>query len=290
MKNSGFTIIELLVVIAVAGILLAGSVVSLSSLRASSNLTAGADTIRLTLEKSRLSALVKENGTGYSLKFNENNLTLFKGAVYDPGDSANKIISLPFGTKITSLNLGTGSDVVSFSSLVGTTSPGTIVLSSVNDPSKTKTIYIDGSGRVYNAYMAGGGGSSSGGSGGGQGQVIDSGRQEFNLGWSIQDTSELKFKFLTDPPETKVFIMQPHFNGNHTVFNYVGYFSEGGVAQKITMYSSQLDPQNTVMSIIREPAASGPTLEISIDNRVIVTYLADGTVSVGSGGGMMITQ
>ena len=83
--------------------------------------------------------------------------------------------------------------------------------------------------------------------------------------------------------------MQPHLNGSKTVFNYVGYFNEGGVNQKITMYSNQLDPNNTILSITRNPRVR-PTLEISIDNNVIVTYFADGTVSVGSSGGTMIAQ
>ncbi|MEK7564769.1 MAG: type II secretion system protein [Patescibacteria group bacterium] len=284
---AGFTLVELLVVIAITSILLAGGVVSLSNIRTSSSLSAGADTIRLTLEKSRLSALVKENETGYSVKLNENNIVLFKGVSYDLNNSSNKIINLPSSTKITSVNLGNGNSIVSFSSLTGTTSPGTIVLSSTIDPSHIRTIYLDGSGRIYHAYTSAGGGG--GGGSGGDGQVTDSGHQEFNLGWSIQDTSEIKFKFL-DPPTTKIFLMQPHLNGSKTVFNYVGYFNEGGVNQKITMYSNQLDPNNTILSITREPKGSGPTLEISIDNNVIVTYFADGTVSVGSSGGTMIAQ
>lgn len=287
----GFTLIEVLLVIAVTGILIAGSVVSLSGLRISASLSAGADTIKLALEKSRLSVLVKENGGGYKLKFNEKNMVLFKGASYDPADSSNTIINLPLGTEITSINLNAGGDVVSFSHLNGTTTPGTIVLSAVNDLTHTRTIYIDGTGRISHQDTSSvGGGSGGAGGSGGQGQAVDGGHQDFNLGWSIQNTSELKFNFLTTPSAEKVFIMQPHFNGNHTVFNYVGYFSEGGVAQKITMYSSQLDPNNTVMSIIREPAANGPTLEISIDDRIIATYYSDGTVSAGSGGGIMITQ
>ncbi len=288
MKNRGFTIIELLLVIAITGILLVSGAVSFRGLRISSGLSAGASTIKLTLEKSRLSALVKENETGYSVKLNETNLVLFKSAVYNPNDSSNKIVSLPPSTKITSVSLEAGGVVVSFSNLTGTTSPGTIVLTSTIDSAYARTIYIDGSGRVYHAYTSSGGSNGGGGSGG-QGQVADSGSQQFNLGWSIQDTSELKFNFV-DLSLTKIFLMQPHLNGNKSVFNYVGYFNEGGVNQKITMYSNQLDPSNTVLSIIREPKGSGPTLEISIDNKTIVTYFADGTVSVGSNGGTMIVQ
>ena len=289
MKSSGFSIVELLVVIAIIGILLAGSVVSLSGLRASSGLSAGASTVKLTLEKSRLSALVKEDGSGYGVKFNETGLILFKGMSYNPNDPGNKTVNLPGGVKITSVDLAAGGDTVRFSHLTGTTTPGAVVLASINNPDLTRTIYIDGSGRVYHSAASGGSGGGGGGGSGGQGQVVDGGNQNFNLGWSIQNTSELKFNFLTAPPHTEVFIMQPHFNGSRTVFNYIGYFGAGGVTQKITMYSNQLDPVNTIMSIAREPAASGPTLEISIDGRLIATYFADGTVSAGPDGGIIIT-
>ena len=285
---AGFTLVELIIVIAITSILLAAGVVSFTGLRISGGLSAGADTIKLTLEKSRLSSLVKEDETGYSVKLNDTDLVLFKGLVYDANSSSNKIIGLPSGTKITSINLENGGSIVSFSHLNGTTTPGIIVLSSINDPAYTRTIYVNGSGRVYHAYTSGG--SLGGGGSGGNGQVADTGHQEFNLGWSIQNTSELKFKFLTDPEQSEIFIMQPHFNGNKTVFNYVRNFDAGGTDQRITMYSNQLDPTNTIMSITRDPASSGPTLEISIDGRVLVTYFSDGTVSVGSSGGTMIVQ
>lgn len=287
----GFTLVEVILVVAITTLLLAGSAVSLSGLRISTSLAAGADIIKLTLEKSRLSALVKENGEGYKLKFNEKNLVLFKGMSYDPADSGNKIINLPSGTEITSVSLSTGGNVVSFSHLNGTTTPGTIVLASESDPTRTRTIYIEGSGRVYHLASSGGGGGSGGGTGGsvGQGQAVDSGNQSFDLGWSIQSTSELKFKFLTEPSSTEIFIMQPHFNGNKSVFNFVGYF-DAGVEQEITIYSNQLTPNNTVLSIKREPSGSGPKLEISIDDKLIATYFTDGTVSPGSDGGIMITQ
>ncbi|MDP3800461.1 MAG: prepilin-type N-terminal cleavage/methylation domain-containing protein [bacterium] len=285
---AGFTLVELIIVIAITSILLAGGIVSFTGLRISGGLSAGADTIKLTLEKSRLSSLVKEDETGYSVKLNDTSLVLFKGLVYDVNSSSNKIVNLPSGTKITSVNLENGGSTVSFSHLNGTTTPGTIVLSSINDPAYTRTIYVNGSGRVYHAYTSGG--SLGGGGSGGQGQVADTGHQEFNLGWSIQNTSELKFKFLTNPGQSEIFIMQPHFNGNKTVFNYVRDFDAGGVDQRVTMYSNQLDPTNTIMSITRDPASSGPTLEIYIDDRLLVTYFSDGTVSAGSSGGTMIVQ
>ena len=112
---------------------------------------------------------------------------------YDLNNSSNKIINLPSSTKITSVNLGNGNSIVSFSSLTGTTSPGTIVLSSTIDPSHIRTIYLDGSGRIYHAYTSAGGGG--GGGSGGDGQVTDSGHQEFNLVGAFKTHQKLNLNF-----------------------------------------------------------------------------------------------
>lgn len=285
MRNKGFTLIELLVAIAIIGILLAGSFASVGSLRDTYSLLSAADTVKMTLEKSRLSSLAREDGSGYGVKLNEASILLFKGSSYNPNDSSNKIIGLPVGTKISSIDLN-GGDTVVFGNLTGTTTPGTIVVSLISDSSKTRTIHISGSGKISSLPGTIDGGGGGGGGGGG----ADSGNLNFDMGWSIQTTSELKFRFLTDPQYEQVFIMQPHFNGDKSVFNYVGYFGVGGISQKISMYSNHLDPNNTILSIVREPADVGVALEVSIDDRVIVTYLSDGTAVVGSFGGTMTVQ
>lgn len=289
----GFSVVETIVVIAITMILLTGGVVSLAYLRTGNNLLVAADTVKIALEKSRLSALVREDGVGYNLKLNETDLVLFKGTNYNPAAADNKVIGLPPGIKIVAVNLSGGGSVVSFSSLTGTTTPGTVVLAAASDLSKTRTIYLEGSGRVFSSsgVSSEGSGSGSGGSAGASSNpTTDTGRQDFDLGWSIQKTSELKFRFLTDPPDTNIFIMEPHFNGDKSVFNYVGYFSAGGATQKIRIYSNRLDPSNTILAITREPNTVAVPLEISIDNRVIVTYLGDGTMSVGAFGGTVISQ
>ena len=279
--------------VAIAGLLLAVGVISIANLRISTNLSAASDVVRITLEKARLSSLVKEDGSGYSLKFNNTDLVLFKGATYNSGSLENKTVGLPAGVEITSINLEGGGSTVSFSNLTGTTTAGSITLSSISDPTKTKIVYINGSGQVLQNYTpagSGGGGGSGSGGGSSSSQTIDTGHQNFNLGWSIQTTSELQFKFLNDPNNIQTFIMEPHFNGDRSVFNYVGNFTSGGVNQTIRIYSNQINNNNTILSVTRDPIGINLPLEISIDGRVIVTYLADGTMSVGAFGGTVIGQ
>ena len=67
MKQGGFSVIELIVVIAIAGLLTSGAVVSFGTFRNSTNLEAAADLIKTTLEKSRLSALAREDGSGWGV-------------------------------------------------------------------------------------------------------------------------------------------------------------------------------------------------------------------------------
>lgn len=293
----GFTLVELLVVIAIAGILSAGGFASIANIRETYGLMSAADTVKISLEKSRLSALSREDGGGYGLKFGESDMIWFKGPSFDPNSPSNRTIGLPAGTKIQSVDLGGGDSVV-FNNLTGTTTAGTIVVASASDPSKTRTIYVSGSGKIYTLAYAGGGSGGGGGGGGGGGssggdsspptQPVGNSDLTLDLGWSIQDTSELKFRFLDDPSATEIFIMTPHFNGDRSVFNYVGYFNISGETQKVIMYSNQLDPTNTVISIIREPSGSMVPLEISIDDRALITYFDDGNVILGSWGGTII--
>ena len=290
MNMKGFTLVELLVVISIAGILSAGGAVSISNIRSENSLLVAADLVKTTIEKSRLSSLVKEDGYGYSVKVVEDGMVWFLGSSYDPASALNKKIGLPSGAKISSMDIG-GGDTVLFNTLTGTTTPGSIVVSSASNPSRTRTIVINGSGKVYHSSntVAVGGGGGGGGSGGDSG-VPDSRHIHYELDWSIQGSSELKFVFLTDPQQTNEFFMHPHFNGDESVFSYVGYVSVQGSTQEIRINTHYLDGNTTNLSIRRLSEEELKPMEVYIDNKLIATYLADGSVVVGPFGGIMDGQ
>jgi prepilin-type N-terminal cleavage/methylation domain-containing protein len=286
----GFTLVELLVVIAIAGILSAGGIASISSIRSENSLLSSADLIKTTIEKSRMSSLAKEDGYGYSIKIVEDGMVWFPGSIYDPASALNKKIGLPSGSKVTSINIG-GGDTVLFNTLTGTTTPGTIIVSSTINPARTRTIVISGSGKIYNASdTVPASGSGGGGGGGGNSGVSDSRHVHYGLDWSIQGSSELKFVFITDPPQTNEFFMHPHFNGDESVFSYVGNIIVQGANQEIRINTHYLDGSTTNLSIRRESDAELKPVEVYIDNKLIATYLADGSVVAGPFGGIMDGQ
>ncbi|MFY9493436.1 MAG: prepilin-type N-terminal cleavage/methylation domain-containing protein [Minisyncoccia bacterium] len=277
MKN-GFSLVELIVVMAVGGLLTAGATVSFGALRNSTNLEAAADLVKTTLEKSRLSTLAREDGSGWSVKVNSTNLVWFKGAAYDSGDASNKPIGLPDGVQIASINLENSASSVFFNALTGTTSPGNIVVSLISDPARTSTVYINRSGSVAGASSAGL-----------AKPATDHRHLHFDLGWSIQGALELKFVF-SNPSSTETVVMTPYFNADASSFDYTGEFTVGGATQKIRVHTHSLTGSNTLLSIGHSMMENTKAVEILIDNKSIAAYTAAGVATAGAFGGTMSAQ
>ena len=274
----GFSLVELIVVIAIGGLLTAGATVSFGALRNSTNLEAAADLVKTTLEKSRLSALAREDGSGWSVKINANNMVWFKGEIYDSGDASNKPIGLPDGVQIASVNLENSASSVFFNTLTGTTSPGSIVASLLSDPAQTRTVYINRSGSVARS-------SSSDLSK----PTTDHRHLHFNLGWSIQGALELKFVF-SNPSSTETVVMAPYFNAASTSFDYTGEFTVGGATQKIRVHTHSLTGSDTLLSIRRDELENTKAGEILIENKSIPANTAAGVATAGAFGGTMTAQ
>lgn len=277
MKN-GFSLVELIVVMAIGGLLTALSTVSFGALRNSTNLEAAADLIKTTLEKSRLSALAQEDGSGWSVKINTDNLVWFKGANYDPESTDNKPIGLPSGTEVVSVNLENSGSSVFFNTLTGTTSPGSITVSLISNPTRTSTVRINRSGAVARSSSAGL-----------AKPTTDHRHLHFDLGWSIQGALELKFVF-SSPSLTQTVVMAPYFNANSSVFDYTGTFTVGGQSQKIKVHTHSLTGSNTLLSIGHSMMENTKAVEILINNKSIATYTAAGAATAGAFGGTMTQQ
>lgn len=276
---AGFTLIELLVATAVIGILLSGAVISFQAVRSSTSLSSAADFLKAQLEKSRLATLAKEDGSGWSVKINDSDVVWFKGAIFNESDPSNKVLGLPVGTKISSVNLENSGSVVFFNTLTGTTSPGTIVVALTINPSQTSTLYLSRSGQIYGSASANV-----------AKPTTDTRHLHFNLGWSIQNAGELKFRFLTNPEKIETVAIASYFNSDQTDFDYTGSFTVIGQSQKIRVHSHTLDAGNTILSIHRNVMENSQPVEISIDNKVIVNYAADNSATVGALGGTMAQQ
>jgi len=274
----GFTLIEVVIVTAIFGILAAGAVVSFQNLRGSTSLSSATDFVKAKLEKSRLATLAKEDGSGWSVKINEYDLTWFKGQTFSPLDPDNKTLILPVGVKVSSVNLENSGTVVFFNTLTGTTSPGAIVLALTVNPAQTSTLYLSRSGQIYTSA-----------SGAVAKPTTDTRHLHFDLGWSIQNAVELKFRF-TDPEDVRTVLMAPYFNLDQTVFDYTGLFTVSGQDQKIRIHTHNLDSSATTLSVHRDLMNNSKPVEISIDSKVIATYAADNSATVGVFGGTMTSQ
>lgn len=277
MTNRGFTLIELLIVLGIASILLTSGVVAFNNFRAENNLSSAADFIKATLEKARDATLAQEDNLGYSLKVNDTNLVWFKGQNFNPSDPANQILNLPSGIKVQNISLENASNIVAFNRLTGTTSPGNIILAVSSEPAKLSTVYLSRSGLVSLANSVSSAKS-----------LTDSRHLHFNLGWSIQNASQLRLRFLVNPEDTRIINMAPYFNADKTNWDYSGSFMVGGQSQKIRIHTHSLSASNALLSISRSLMENTAPVEISIDSKIIVTYIANGNATKGPFGGEMI--
>lgn len=260
---------------AIGALLTGGAAVSWSKLRSDSGLTAAADSVKATLEQARLMTLSRQNDAAWGIKIDTNSVTLFKGPVFVGGDAANKVINLPAGLKIQTISLENGGSEILFDGLTGTTTPGSIIVSAGDEPSQQKTIHISRSGLV--TLSASGAAAKS---------LTDSRHLHFNLGWSIQPSSEIVFRF-SGPDDVRTVAMSPYFNADKTSWDYTGNFNVGGQTQKIRVHTHSLSPSDTLLSVERNRMNNTVALEILIDSKSIVSYLADGTATRGAFGGEM---
>lgn len=110
-------------------------------------LSGAAEEILSVLQQVRVKTLTAEGGSQYGVHFSSNQVTIFAGAIYNPGNPANQSSDLSSAVTISNINLtGGGSDVI-FQKLTGVTSQsGTIVVALSSDASETKTVTINGNG------------------------------------------------------------------------------------------------------------------------------------------------
>jgi|SRR3989344_52070 len=143
----GITALELLVVVAIMALLMVVVSTPFVEFRHNKILDTVTENILSVLSKARGNTLASKDAYQYGVHFENTQVVLFRGAIYNSSDMANEISLLDEALEISSISLiGGGADVL-FDRLTGKTSQGgTIVVRVKSNTSKTKTITVNGTG------------------------------------------------------------------------------------------------------------------------------------------------
>lgn len=270
-----FTLIEILIVIGILALLIAMAFPAFRSFQAESDLN---DSVNGTINALRLAqskTLASEEASQWGIYFSTSTAfhqyTLFQGASYASRViSSDEVYDFPGSVEVYNINLGGEPEVV-FDRLIGSTNQfGDISLRLKTDPTKKQTIYIENSGQV--GLIAPSVPSDTE-------RIKDSRHVHFDLGWSIQNATTVKFSF---PGQTEEVDVTDYFNAGKTAFDWEGTFVIGGVDQTFRVHTHSLDAFNTSLCIHRDRNEEKNDQEVLISiildtgaEKEIARYLAD---------------
>jgi len=284
MKNNfGVTLTESIITIGILVILITISIPVFRLFQRNSDLNNSTEEVINTLRLAQNKTLASEGASQYGVDFDDTSsphrYTLFKGSDYASRDvSLDEIYRIPETVEIYEIDLGGGNEVI-FDRITGMTSQsGHVFLRLKTDMTKTKTIYVTGSGQVSLDVP----------SIPTDGRTQDSRHVHFDLGWSIQNSTDLKFYF-PNIPQTEIIDMADYFNVSKTEFDWEGVFSVGGVDQVFQVHTHSLDAFNTLLCIHRDRNNNQSDQEVIvyiIDGGIdkdIAHYLADAVDTANKG-------
>jgi len=271
-KTKAFTLVELLVIIGIFAILMLLSAPVFRYFQSESDLINASEQVISVLRLAQSQTITSEGGSQYGVYFpSPNQYLLFKGSGYSSRDPASdKVYFLPETITIYAVNLGVENEVV-FDKIDGETADeGSISLRLANRPEETKTIYIKNSGQVNLVDVP---------SPSDTNRIKDSRHYHFNLGWSIQNATNLKFYF-PSTLQTETVSLENYFNVDKTVFNWNGTFLVAGANQTFRIHTHSLDAFNTLLCIHRDRNNGNNNQEViiyiqDITDKDIAHYLAD---------------
>ena len=276
-----FTLIELLLVVGILIILIAIAVPNFRSFQKETVLNNSTEEIIATLRLAQSKTLASERASQWGVYFETvtqpHQHTLFKGENYAARDSSfDETHKLPSAVEIYGIDLNGGNEAV-FNRVTGTVNPsGSLSLRLKSDLTKTKTIYIEETGRVSLTSPSISSDTA---------RLKDSRHLHFDLGWSIRDAITLKFQFVgPEPDQIETVSMTNYFNADKTEFNWDNRndpFVVNGDNQIFQIHTHSLNSSNTLLCIHRDRTNGNNTEEViiyifdGVADRDIVHYLAD---------------
>jgi len=272
-KEKGFSLTEILVVIAVLITLLALTIPTYRFFLRESDLNTTYGKLVGNIRAAQTKTLASEGEIQHGVHFETTQYVLFQGASYNPTAPDNEVHTFPSTVEMNSITLGGPVDVL-FQRVTGqASSTGSVGLRMIADTAKTRTICIA-------EFIIGFCGTAPAG-----GKTQDSRHVHFDLGWSIQSATTLKFVFPgPDPDQTETVSMASFFDAGQTVFdwnNTASPFVVESVNQIFRVHTHTLTAGNTVLSVHRDRNNGNNTEEVFlyiVDSGIdkeIAHYLAD---------------
>jgi Tfp pilus assembly protein FimT len=147
--SKGFSLTEMIIIVAVSVILLTIVVSAFSGFNNNQSLNSASGLVTSVLNEARALTLASYDNEAYGVHFESDKVTIFKGDTYSSSDPDNKVTTISSKISISDISLSGGGDDIIFQRLTGKTSQnGTITLSLISDPSKSKTITVEVSGII----------------------------------------------------------------------------------------------------------------------------------------------
>ena len=147
----GFTILELLIVLGISATLVAISAGAYTALNRGSSIGTEARKLESVLNLARNRTLASDGGQSFGVHIDTSlgEYILFPGNVYVPSGPENEKFEIPPQVSLTSLALNGGGNDIIFDRLTGATPQfGFLVLAQTGDPSRIRTVCIEGTGAI----------------------------------------------------------------------------------------------------------------------------------------------
>ena len=279
--SAGFTLLEIVVSIAILILIASAASVSFSNSRNIRELTTASQNVLSILRTAQSKTLAGEEASPWGVHIEQTQVVLFRGVSY-AGAGFTEAYPLPATIEIANISLaGSGSDII-FKRIEGTTDEtGTFELRVKSDTTKTFSVTVEGSGKVYQTGTA----PTPTGT-----RLQDARHRAFTLGWSIQSSAAITLTLETPPyPNTISAVpMASYFDAGKTKFDWSGAVTVGTTTQILRIHTTFLSATNTVLHIDRDCRKNTKKMRIDIDANTIASYEADcKTVTVGNFGGTM---
>lgn len=272
-SGAGFTLIEALVVIALFGILILGVLVNFRTSRDRLAVETTAEEIISSLETARARTIVSQGEEFWGVHFESEDFTLFQGPQYTSHPDLYERRSVAQGATIVSIVIaGGGSDVV-FDRITGTSATTGFVILEANNPTISRTVYIEAVGRASVTAAPPP-----------QARLSDDTRHvHFTIPWSLTTSTEMILLW-TDPPLPAVEVRIPialYLNNNQ--FLWESDTDVNGSIQHLRIVTHSIDANQTVLAVRRDRDENDKTLQIFVDLAGVGQYDAAGLVTPGPG-------